>query len=236
MSSEQRADDTEQIRRRFADAWGRMGAAWGVAPSTAAVQGYLLVHGGPLTDAEIQQALGLSHRAVRLALEDCEAWGIVRRASEPKRSGRRGPAGRAWLAVEDHWEWFHRVIAGRKEREGDPVIAILQDCLVEAGKIEDTDEATELRRRVGSLLEFVRQFDKVLSAFVRADTDTLAKIFRVLDQQGDAALDALFAKLAALPEDELATAVQALARLPSGTVGRMIRLAGRPSVLRILGG
>src|SRR5688500_11631868 len=85
--------DVEAIRQRFASAWGQMGAAWGVTPSTAAVQGYLLVHGGPVTDRELQDALGLSHRAIRLALEDSEIWGIVRRAPEPRRSGRRGPAG-----------------------------------------------------------------------------------------------------------------------------------------------
>ena len=228
--------EAEGIRRRFAEAWGRMGAAWGVPPSTAAVQGYLLVHGGPLTDAELQEALGLSHRAVRLALEDCEAWGIVRRAAEPRRSGRRGPAGRAWLAVDDHWEWFHRVVAGRKQREGDPVSAILEGCLVEAQSLAGGDEAAELRRRVGSLLEFVRQFDHALSAVLRADTDVMAKLFRVMAAQDDEALDALFAKLATLPEAELADAVRALARLPRGTVGRMLRLATRPAVIRLLGG
>lgn len=228
--------EAESIRRRFADAWGQMGAAWGVPPSTAAVQGYLLVHGGPLTDAELQAALGLSHRAVRLALEDCEAWGIVRRASEPRRSGRRGPAGRAWLAVDDHWDWFHRVIAGRKQREGDPVIAILEGCLVEAQELGTDDEAEDLRRRVGSLLEFVRQFDHLLSAVIRADTEVLGKLFRVMSEQDDDALDALFAKLATLPQDELADAVRALSRLPRGTVGRMLRLATRPTVIRLLGG
>ena len=89
-------DEVEQIRRRFAAAWGQMGAAWGVPPSTAMVQGYMLVHGGPVTDKELQDALGLSHRAIRLALEDCEEWGIVRRAAEPRRSGRRGPAEPGW--------------------------------------------------------------------------------------------------------------------------------------------
>ena len=70
-------DRAEQIRRRFAEAWSQMGASWGIAPSTAAVQGYLLAHGGPVTDAELQQALGLSHRAIRLALQSCIEWGIV---------------------------------------------------------------------------------------------------------------------------------------------------------------
>ena len=52
----------EAIRRRFASGWARMGAAWGVAPSTAAVQGYLLVQGGPITDKELQDALAAAGR------------------------------------------------------------------------------------------------------------------------------------------------------------------------------
>src|SRR6187431_932468 len=134
-------DRVEQVRRGFAHAWGQMGAGWGIPPSTAEVQGYLLIHGGPLTDAEIRDALGLSHRAVRLALEDCEAWGLIKRAESVRRSGRRGPAGRAWLAVDDHWEWFHRVISGRKAREGDPAIAILESYSVEAKALGDAADA-----------------------------------------------------------------------------------------------
>jgi DNA-binding transcriptional regulator GbsR (MarR family) len=225
----------EELRRKFAQAWSQMGAAWGVPPSTAAVHGYLLVHGGPITDAELRQALGLSHRAVRLALEDCQRWGLVRLAPDTRRTGTRGPAGRAWMPVEDEWEWFHRVVAARKEREGDPVIAILESCLVEA-KAMPADDAGDLQKRLSSLLEFVREFDHALSAFVRADTRALAKVFRVLAAQDAATLDALFVKLAALPEEELAAAVNAISRLPSGTVGRMLRLAGRPSVIRLLGG
>ena len=44
-------DRAWEVWRGFAKAWGRMGAAWGVPPSKAEVHGYLLVHGGPLTDA-----------------------------------------------------------------------------------------------------------------------------------------------------------------------------------------
>src|SRR6185369_7438281 len=236
VASPSPAASIEDVRRGFARAWGRMGAAWGVPPSTAEVQGYLLIHGGPLTDAEIRDALGLSHRAVRLALEDCEAWGIIKRAADVRRSGRRGPAGRAWLAVDDHWEWFHNVIAGRKEREGDPVIAILEDYFVEAKSLGDGPAATDLRGRIGSLLTFVREFDHALAAFVRADPATLDKLFRVLNRQDSASLDALFAKLGALPEDELESAVQTIAKLPSSTVRQLLRFAGRPGILRVLGG
>lgn len=228
-------NEIEAIRRRFAATWGQMGAAWGVAPSTAAVQGYLLVHGGPVTDKELQDALGLSHRAIRLALADCEEWGIVRRAAEPRRSGRRGPAGRAWLALDDHWEWFRRVIEARKIREGDPVIAILEQCLVEARRAPDDEGAADLKRRLESLLDFVRQFDHALSAVVRARTEALRKLFRVLADQDSKTLDRLLAALADIPEDELGDAVKTLSRMPSGTLRRLLRLAGRPTVARLLG-
>lgn len=229
------ADETERIRRRFAQAWGQMGAAWGVAPSTAAVQGYMLAHGGPVTDAELQQALGLSHRAIRLALASCEEWGIVRRADQPRRSGRRGPAGRAWMALDDHWEWFRRVIEARKEREGDPVIAILERCLVEANEAGDSEETRQLQTRIDSLLGFVRQFDHALSAVVRADTDALRKLFAVLEHQEEETLDRLLKTLADMPEDELADVVDTLARLPPGNVRRMLRLASRPAIARLIG-
>jgi DNA-binding transcriptional regulator GbsR (MarR family) len=212
-----------------------MGAAWGVTPSTAAVQGYMLVHGGPVTDRELQDALGLSHRAIRLALEDCEEWGIVRRAAEPRRSGRRGPAGRAWMALDDHWEWFRRVIEARKEREGDPVIAILEQCLVEANRVKTAD-ADDLRVRLETLLEFVREFDHALAAVVRARTEALRKLFKVLSAQDAKALDRLLNSLADIPEDELGSAVEAVSKLPAGSVRRLMRLAGQPTVIRLLGG
>jgi len=227
-------DDIEAIRRRFAEAWGQMGASWGIAPSTAAVQGYLLAHGGPVTDAELQQALGLSHRAIRLALQSCVEWGIVQRADEPRRSGRRGPAGRAWIALDDHWEWFRRVIEGRKEREGDPVIAILEQCLVEVRNLSTDSDSARLERRLESLLVFVRQFDHALSGVLRANTTALRNLFSVLDALDNADLDRLLGALATVPPDELTGAVKQMSGMSPAALRRLLQLAGNPAVGRLL--
>jgi DNA-binding transcriptional regulator GbsR (MarR family) len=227
-------DRTEQIRRRFAEAWSQMGASWGIAPSTAAVQGYLLAHGGPVTDAELQQALGLSHRAIRVALASCLEWGIVRRADEPRRSGRRGPAGRAWIALDDHWEWFRRVIEGRKEREGDPVIAILEQCLVEVRHVPDDAQSERLEGRLESLLVFVREFDHALAGVLRADTTALRNLFDVLARLPPEDLDRLLGLLATVPPDELTRAVSQVSRMSPGSVRRLLSLAGNPAVGRLL--
>ena len=229
-------DEIERIRRDFAGAWGQMGAAWGVAPSTAAVQGYLLLHGGPLTEAEIRAALGFSHRAVRVALADCETWGIIDRAPEPRRSGRRGPAGAAWVPVADHWEWFRRVAGARKVREADPVLRVLEECYAIAVEASSRDAAAAgLRDRLGSLLTFVHQFDRALSAVVRADSAALARLFGVLGRLDDRSLDRLLQALSALPEDDLARAADTVSRLRVGVLRRFVRLAGQPGLARVLG-
>src|ERR1700752_1575896 len=121
------SETAEAIRIELAEAGGEMGAAWGGTPAIARVQAYLMARQEPLTEREVREALGLSHRAARLALAEAEAWGIVERVQEPRRVGRRGPAGTAYLAVGDHWQWFGRVIAERKVREGDPIVAVLEE-------------------------------------------------------------------------------------------------------------
>src|SRR6187200_1279213 len=62
----------EAIRIELAQAWGDMGAAWGVTPAIARVQAYLMARQEPLTEREVREALGLSHRAASLALAEAE--------------------------------------------------------------------------------------------------------------------------------------------------------------------
>lgn len=223
-------DEAEQIRRDFAAGWAKIGAAWGVTPSTAAVQGYLLLHGGPLTEAELREALGLSHRATLVALADCESWGLVER-TEPRRSGRRGPPGRAWVAVGNHWEWFRRVAASRKERETDPVLPLLAEC----GKRAEAAQSPELQERIGALLAFVREFDRGVGAVVQADATAIAHLFGVLGRLDDDTLARLLAALATVPESDLAQAGRALAGMKPQLLRGFVHLAGRPALARIIG-
>lgn len=220
---------SEQIRRDFALGWGKIGAAWGVAPSTATVQGYLLLHGGPLTEAELRGALGMSHKAAFTALTECEAWGLIEQAG-PRRSGSRGPAGRAWVAVGDHWEWFRRVAGARKERETDPLLPLLDECLLRAEDAADP----QLSERVASLLAFIHQFDRGVGAVVRSDSSAIAHLFGVIGRLDDSTLERLLSALAAMPKNELATAATSLARMRPSLLRRLLKLAAQPGLARLL--
>src|SRR6476659_7310403 len=46
----------EAIRIELAEAWGEMGAAWGVTPAIARVQAYLMARQEPLAEREVREA------------------------------------------------------------------------------------------------------------------------------------------------------------------------------------
>ena len=227
------SQDVEGVRRSFARAWGEIGAAWGVAPSTATVQGYLLAHGGPLSEPEIRRALGLSHRAASLALAQCEEWGLVRRAQGARRSGQRGPAAAAWEVVGDHWEWFRRVAQARLERETDPVVPVIERCVTEARAAGE--EGADLERRLGELLHFVRTFDRGVEIAVQGSPRSVERMFAVLDQLDAKTVDRLWLLADELEPNELAGALATLAKLPPGAVHRLIAIADSPPLRRLLG-
>jgi DNA-binding transcriptional regulator GbsR (MarR family) len=235
----EQAQTAEEIRRDFAAAWGEIGAAWGVAPSTATVQGYLLVHGGPLSEPEIRRALGLSHRAASLALAQCEQWGLVRRTAAGRRSGQRGPAAAAWEVVGDHYEWFRRVAAERKQRETDPVMPVIDRCARlarEAAGTEGADpELRELSDRLAALLQFVRRFDRGVELFVRGTPRAIEEAFIAMDRVDTATADRLWALIESMDADELTSALTALSRLPPAAVRRLVGLADQPTLRKLLG-
>ena len=229
----------EQLRRSFAAAWGAIGAAWGVAPSTAAVQGYLLVSDGPLTEPEVRRALGMSHRAASLALAQCEEWGLIERAETPRRSGQRGPAAVAWTVVDDHWEWFRRVAAARKQRETDPVMPVIARCAEQArdaAALASGDaELSRLGDRLTSLFEFVRQFDRGVELFVRGDARAIEKLFGTLDRLEPETVDRLWGMVGELGPDDLVRALEALSKLPPSAARRLIGLADQPVLQKLIG-
>lgn len=220
----------EEIRLRLARAWGEMGAAWGVAPAIARVHAYLMTKQAPLTEREVREALGLSHRAASLALNEAEEWGIVERVTEPRRVGSRGPAGTAYRAVGDHWEWFGRVVSERKLREGDPVIAVLEQTLGEARAAvaahPEDRELIELQNWLSAFLVFVRLFDRAVSLVPRIEPRELERGLLLLSKVSDDTVLRLFALLDGLDDDALIALIDSMSRLSPTSAKRAVGLFG----------
>ena len=227
----------EAIRIRLADAWGEMGAAWGVAPAIARVQAYMLARQAPLTEREVREALGLSHRAASLALAEAEGWGLIEKVAEPRRVGRRGPAGTAFQAVGDHWRWFGRVVAERKSREGDPIIGVLERTAAEATAAAathpDDAELVRLRDWLSTFLVFVRLFDRAVGLVPRLEPRELERALRLLGEVEDDTIMRLVRLLEALPDDDVLDLVQAVSRLSPTAARRATKLMS--GVVRTVG-
>jgi DNA-binding transcriptional regulator GbsR (MarR family) len=222
------AKTAEEIRVELAEAWGDMGAAWGVTPAIARVQAYLMARQEPLTEREVREALGLSHRAASLALAEAESWGIVERVPEPRRVGRRGPAGTAYLAVGDHWQWFGRVIAERKVREGDPIVAVLEAKEREAADAlatnPDDPELAALREWLSAFLVFVRLFDRAVGLVPQLEPRELERSLQLLGRIPDATILRLFDLLGGLDDGDVIDLVEALSRLSPTAARRATKL------------
>jgi DNA-binding transcriptional regulator GbsR (MarR family) len=218
----------EEIRLRLANAWGEMGAAWGVAPAIARVHAYLMARQEPLTEREVREALGLSHRAASLALAEAESWGLVERVAEPRRVGRRGPAGTAYAAVGDHWRWFGRVVAERKLREGDPIVSVLEKTLGDAQHAlaahpNDAD-LLALRDWLSTFLIFVRLFDRAVGLVSRLEPTELERAVRLLGEVPDETILRLVRLLDGLDDEDVLGLVEALSRLSPASARRATTL------------
>ena len=222
------AAPAEVIRRALADAWGEMGASWGVAPAIARVHAYLMARGEPLTEREVREALGLSHRAASLALEATIEWGVVEQLAETRRVGRRGPAGSAYLAVDDSFRWFSRVIASRKRMEGDPIVAVLErtlrDATAAAASCPADSELARLRDWLSSFLAFVRLFDRAVGLVPVVEPADLERALNLLSKVPDGTVLRLVRLLAELPDDDVVSLVTSLSHLSPGAARRATRL------------
>ncbi len=206
----------------------------------AGLQGYLLVHGGPLTEPELRRAVGLSHRAASMALAECEAWGLIERAPEARRSGQRGPAAVAYRSIGDHAEWFRGIAAARKERETDPVLPVLERnaAMAEdaAQRAPDDGELAALRDRLAELLDFVRLFNRGVAAVVRTDAGAIRHLFAVLEHLDDETIDRLVRLSTEIEPRELAGTLRSLSKLPTPAARRLAAIAGGAGIGRLLGG
>ena len=144
------------------------------------------------------------------------------------RRARRGPAGAAYLAVGDHWQWFGRVVAERKVREGDPIIGVLEAKEREAASAleanPDDRELAALRDWLSAFLVFVRLFDRAVGLVPQLDPRELERSISLLGRIPDTTILRLFDLLGGLPDQDVIELVEALSRLSPTAARRATKL------------
>jgi DNA-binding transcriptional regulator GbsR (MarR family) len=131
-----------------------------------------------MTAEEIMTRLQISRGGTSMALRALIAFGTIRRHYLP------GQRKQHFVAEQDPWTWFKRVIAERRRREADPIIDAIGDCLALAqhAPVDDADLAAT-RERLERLVEFMRVFCRAIDVYLSLDRGAIVNILSALNHQ-----------------------------------------------------
>jgi DNA-binding transcriptional regulator GbsR (MarR family) len=137
--------------QRFVLHWGEMGGVWGVNRSIGQIHALLYLSDRPMTAEDLAETLGLARSNVSNSMKELLQWGLVRRVSV------LGDRRDFFEAEADLWEMVGRIAEGRKSRELDPTIAVLQTCAQEAAA--DRFISGTAKTRISDMLDFCQMID-----------------------------------------------------------------------------
>jgi DNA-binding transcriptional regulator GbsR (MarR family) len=158
------------IAQRFVLHWGEMGSRWGVNRTVAQIHALLYLVGKPLDAEEIAETLGVARSNVSTSLKELQAWKLVRIIHL------MGDRRDHFETSTDVWELFRLIVEGRKQREIDPTITVLRECL-DGSEIASEDAAT--KQRIRETLEFIEVLTTWSDEMLRLKPETLMKTLGV---------------------------------------------------------
>ncbi|HEY1752956.1 MAG TPA: MarR family transcriptional regulator [Caulobacteraceae bacterium] len=135
--------------RKYVLHWGEMGQRWGVSRSVAQLHALLYLADGPLPADEIAETLGLARSNVSTGLKELTGWELVRLTHVA------GDRRDHFEAKQDPWDMLVTIAEGRKRREIDPTLALLDDCVAEARR--DGETSAEVRAKLERLRDLTGQ-------------------------------------------------------------------------------
>lgn len=115
--------------RAFVDYFAELGPRWGLDGRTCLVHALLYLAGGPVTEQQIGDALGLTAKDRAAALADLVDWKMVRQTEDGH-----------WDAGGDPWELMIAGLEQRRKRELEPAMEMLARCETEARSDADTPD------------------------------------------------------------------------------------------------
>jgi HTH-type transcriptional regulator, glycine betaine synthesis regulator len=149
---------------QFVEAWGAMGALWGINRSVARVHALLMATDGQLSLDEIAEKLQISKGNASMSLRELRTFGVVRQVEVP------GDRRDFYVTEPDVWTMFFRILKERKRREFDPALDAIHRLLDESGP---QGEVLSRLRQMGELLTTV---EGVVNRFLKDPASSRAAL------------------------------------------------------------
>ncbi len=154
---------TETVQQ-FVEAWGAMGALWGVNRSVARVHALLMATEGPLSLDEIAEKLQISKGNASMSLRELRTFGVVRQVEVP------GDRRDFYVTEPDVWTMFFRILKERKRREFDPALDAIHRLLEQPGA------KGEVLGRLNQMAELLTTAEGVVNRFLKDPASSRAAL------------------------------------------------------------
>ncbi len=151
--------------------WGEMGTRWGVNRTVAQIHALLYLSSDPMNAEEITETLGVARSNVSTSIKELQAWKLV------KVVHMLGDRRDHFETMRDPWELFYTIMEGRKQRELDPTISVLRECVLESD--EDKQTPAEVKKRIKDVLKFMETLDTWHEQIKILPKSTLQKLIKL---------------------------------------------------------
>ena len=158
------------VAQKFILHWGEMGTRWGVNRTVSQIHALLYMVGRPMDAEEIAETLGVARSNVSTSLKELQSWKLVKVAHI---MGERRDHFETSLDV---WELFRTVVRGRKEREFDPTIETLRECLASPDLAKEGKAA---QKRIAETLALMETLTTWADEMLRLEPATLMKLLKM---------------------------------------------------------
>lgn len=167
--------ELEEAKRKFIEAWGKLGSEWGINRTMAQVHALLLISPEALTTEEIMESLSISRGNANMTLRDLIGWGLV------EKQHKAGERKEYFHADKDTWNIARQVAKERRKRELDPVLKILDELSQVKGDLADAEYKT-FNKSVTDINRLAKNVDKTLDTMLKAEESwfwgSIFKIFK----------------------------------------------------------
>lgn len=148
-------------RENFIQAWGTLGASWGINKAMAQIHALLMISPKSLTTEEIMEELSMSRGNTNMNVRTLIEWGLV------YKEHKAGERKEYFYAEKDIWEVARLITRERRKRELEPVIKLLGQF--KEVKSDKSAEAEEFKKVTGEIARFSQKADGMLDKFIRSD-------------------------------------------------------------------
>jgi DNA-binding transcriptional regulator GbsR (MarR family) len=158
------------VAQRFVLHWGEMGSKWGVNRTVAQVHALLYLIGKPMPADEITETLGVARSNISNSLKELQNWNLIQVVHI------MGDRRDHFTTSSDVWELFKTVVQERKEREFDPTITVLRECLASP---DLEKEEVDAQHRIKEALGFMETLSDWGEQMLKLEPSTLMKMMKL---------------------------------------------------------